>query len=301
MENNTKYQLELGERLISTKRIVYWPVPLSCLTVLLLIALLSFCLEYCGIDYYGFLQPWFRMPEDILSLTITFGMVSVSVFPILVELTDIRILGMSYKAVFFKEWIWKYWNYPNTTGVIIEMMIVSIILEFMEKKPWICITQSISLISVVILCVWLVYLTFIASVKRSRIYVLLKKNIETAQIIENDSVIKLLLNRISRELKDKNQTVDSTHNPYVYEDIGILFYLAIIVESKMQNNLEKAYYYNNILEKIDSTVKKDSRDEKYLIYNIKKKAEIEFRKYKGQFDEICKDLSVETKIDMWCE
>lgn len=288
-ENKIIYE-ELGECLIEKKPIVGVKQVLVYMLFMSLISVLLWKLqESSGCSWY---KLHIKKPEEISGTIMTMGMLFISIFPMLVDRTGIRIMGISYKSYFFKGVVWKWLNYPNVVAIMLLMMGSDIFAGFLENEPLALGIQMVALMNVFGLSCWLCYLSLIATVKCSRIYYKIKKTLKRETNLKKGTLAELLLEKIARKSEKKSQK-EEKHHSYIYEEIGCLFYLAIFVKKYVTDD----ELLKNVLIEIKEIIKSDDRDKKYLMHNIKEKAQ---KEYKGQkeFEDCLNELDALMKEEI---
>lgn len=71
---------------------------------------------------------------DLTTIIITLSMISIYTFKIIINMVDRRILGLSYKKLFFNDSICKYFNFSNFTFILMEIMFFSVIIGIPFKR-----------------------------------------------------------------------------------------------------------------------------------------------------------------------
>lgn len=121
------------ENFVENKKIINWKFIALYNVLIGVLAVLSAYVVFQKYDKVGEYISNIKI-NNIIDIVTTFGMVAISIFPILIEKIDTRIVGISYKVIFFKNIRWKYMNYSNVTFILLETMVISIILECFPKN-----------------------------------------------------------------------------------------------------------------------------------------------------------------------
>ena len=257
-------------------------VYMICMAVIMGVISIGFWLIQEGNNCFcNWIKSFVEMPEEISGTVMTMGMLFLSFFPMLVDRADTRIMGISYKAYFFKNVIWKWFNYPNVAAIMLIMMGLNIIAGFLEIDSLSWGIQIVALVNVFGLSCWLYQLSLIATVKKSRIYYEIKKKLSDAATSKEDPLVKLLLKKIETEKKPPEK--EGQHHSYIYEEIGCLFYLAVLVKNHSNDNEDEML--NKVLKEIRDIIRNDDRDENYLMKNIESKAQGEYEAKREPFEE----------------
>lgn len=223
------------------------------------------------------------MPTDINTIIIALSTISISMFQIIIEKVNDRILGMSYKKIFFKDRIWKYSNFPNSSLILLEMLIVSNILNLFKENVYINILHCIILVITIYFSCRIFYLSLIVVIKKSKIYYAIKKKI----INSMDDIDNNIISDIIEELPLLEKENKKCYNSYIYEEIGVLIHLIIAIKDNKNIDKHKKQVINIIRNKIIY----DDREIEKLISNIERKGNIEF----GEEKEIWENILVEIK------
>lgn len=204
------------------------------------------------------------IPTDITTIIMTISTISISMFQIIIEKVNDRILGMSYKKIFFKDSIWKYMNFPNSAVILLEMLILSNILNLFKNNVYINILHCVILVITICFSCWIFYLSLIVVIKKSKIYYAIKK-----KIINNR--YKNIISDIIEKLPLLESEKEKYHNSYIYEEIGILIHLILAIEDN--KDLKE-----RVINIINNMIICDDRKDEDLILNIECKGNKEFGK-----------------------
>lgn len=227
--------------------------------------------------------------SDILNFGITWGMISISIFPILIENIDMRILGISYKVIFFKNIPWKVMNYTKVSVIVLESMLFSIFFSFLESSIYVKAIEVILLIIIILGSLCILYLSYIAVIKTSKIYVKILKRIKSNPEVDND-VVKVIRKKLIRFPVTLPYKGEKNHDTYIEEEIGVLLFIAALVHG--QDN----EFYERIIKEIIYKIEKDSMERNKVFEEIIEKGNEEFEKkdskqYKEKWENyIKKDL-----------
>lgn len=226
------------------------------------------------------------MPTDINTIIIALSTISISMFQIIIEKVNDRILGMSYKKIFFKDRIWKYRNFPNSSLILLEMLIVSNILNLFKDNVYTNILHCIILVITIYFSCRIFYLSLIVVIKKSKIYYAIKKKI----INSMDDIDNNIISDIIEELPLLEKENEKCYNSYIYEEIGVLIHLIIAI--KDNKNIDK--HKKQVINIIRNRIIYDDREKEKLISNIECKGNIEFAEEK----EIWENILVEIKEEI---
>ncbi|CEO06747.1 hypothetical protein [Paraclostridium sordellii] len=209
-----------------------------------------------------------KMPTDTTTIIIALSTISISMFQIIIEKVNDRILGMSYKKIFFKDRIWKYRNFSNSSLILLEMLIVSNILNLFEKNVYINILHCLILVITIYFSCWIFYLSLIVVIKKSKIYYAIKNKINKNIDDIDNNIIGDIIEKLPLLEKEK----EKCHNSYIYEEIGILVHLIIAI--KDNKDIDK--YKKRVINIIRNRIFYDDREKEKLISNIESKGNREF-------------------------
>lgn len=267
------YKVECGKKLINKKSIFGFKYICILNIIFIILCIVSCFVGKFIINLLENVNLNLTMPDDITTIIITLSIVSISVFQIIIEKIDHRIIGMSYKRLFFKDTIWRYRNFPNSTFILLEMMMLSIIFNIIKNNVYINIIQCIILAITIYFSFWVFYLSLIAVIKKSKIYYLIKKKITNKFLIGEDNIIAAIINKLPSL---EHNEIKYCHNSYIYEEVGVLIYLIIAMEQC--DNVKNDYrdYKIKIINAIKNIIINDDREVEYLKYNIKFKGDEEF-------------------------
>lgn len=303
---------ELDNKLIEDKSIVDKKIKKWCAGIMLGYLLIMAYFFWCEYLKYGMKEDlWqnilmgIKMPEDMLSISLTLGMIFLSVFPIFSEMTSVRIVNISYKAIFFKTTVYKFCNYPTSSAMIVTAMLISGISEYLELGVISNLFQTIALLVIMICSFIQIYMLMVGTIKKSRIYrkiaSILKGDREKYQLSKTAC---LIIEKLNREMNRKSLDTSANlkHNSYIYEEIGVFIYLALILKKESNNEItcqsgeqlsgdDKIYIYNSIIEYISKLIKNDTRNNDVLLSNIQQKGKKEFvgcyTEFNNIFSNIC--------------
>lgn len=218
--------------------------------------------------------------NNIQNVIIALSTISVSIFQIVIQNINDRIMGISYKKIFFNDLIWKYFNFSTCIFILAEVVVISILNCSIKicDEPIYQLIRYVIQIELLLIAIGfsytISYLTLIAVFKKSIIYKKMKE-----KIINNEA--NTIIDKISENLhliKREGIKEKRLHNSYLYEEIGIFAHIIINLKEEVY---EERISKNDIIEAMKIIINNDNRDSKEICKNIKIRGNEEF-KYKNE-------------------
>lgn len=258
-------------------RIISWKLPLLlfiyfCINVIVI-------LIYCN---FSFLKEYINISDDILENIIDFqvniSLISITIMILFLEIADHRIMGMSYKKVFFKDVFFPYFNITNC----IYLMLISMVISLCSYNFLINVENCISLIGKIvcettlycsiIVMFYMITLGFILQYKKSRIYYIVYKKLKRKdRKIYNEIINKLVV----------FTTEQNSYQQYIKDEFFIFSYIFLNIDDFESDDHLKQVARSKIINRINNMVKNDLRNNFELLVILYKYAEKTFGKEKA--------------------
>lgn len=236
---------------------------------------------------------------SINSLQTTISLLSITIMELVFNDIDFRIMGMSYKFIFFNNRIFYIFNITYCLFYMIIAFIINICMTLLVSVPalskydsFIYTFETQILLLSTLLCLRMIYLAIVAKHKKSQVYYqiykILEKKINTPSDFSRFKHINLFMRKLRflnrfkfenaykriidwlEDIDTPSENHESIHNQYIEEEIYLLFFLLKNLE-KLENNpsiIEEIK--NKIRNKMNYIIISDKRDNKYLGTMLKK-------------------------------
>ena len=165
-------------------------------------------------------------PKSFLSLQSTISFWSITIMSYMLQEKENKVLGLSYKNIFFKWSIYKYFNAADCIMYLLLMLITNIVIatEIINNKYIIFLAKCWFIIILVlsfILVFYMIHLCIVAKFKKSRIYSQIEKKIRKRDrelyISILKGIVKYSINNKSECLKEEKINYD-----YYVDEVKIL-------------------------------------------------------------------------------
>ena len=229
--------------------------------------------------------------NNIQNVIIALSTISASIFQIVIQNINDRIMGISYKRIFFNDLIWKYFNFSTCIFILAEVVVISILNCSIKicDQPIYQLIRYVMQIELLLIAIGfsytIYYLTLIAVFKKSIIYKKMKE-----KIINNES--NTIIDKISENLhliKREAIKEERLHNSYLYEEIGIFAHIIMKLKEKVY---EDRISRNDIIETMKIIIINDNRDLETICNNIKSRGDEEFKDKKETWNQIYKEIEM---------
>lgn len=233
--------------------------------------------------------------DNIQNVIIALSTISVSIFQIVIQNINDRIMGISYKRIFFNDLIWKYFNFSTCIFILAEVVVISIFNCNIKicDEPIYQLMRYVIQIELLLIAIGfsytIFYLTLIAVFKKSIIYKKMKK-----KIINNEA--NTIIDKISENLHlIKREGIEGkrVYNSYLYEEIGIFAYIIMnLKEEVYEDRISK----KDIIEAMRAIINSDNRNSEKIFENIKIRGNEEFKDEKEIWNKIYEEIERKTLI-----
>lgn len=214
--------------------------------------------------------------RSITSFQITISLVSITIMILFLGSTNERIMGISYKKIFFNEDFFRFFNVTNCVFLMLAFIVFSIVssnilvnIEYSKVSLFGKIVCEISLFCSILLMFYMVTLGLILKYKQSRIYYKIYKGLKNKKVSIYDEIIE----KISIFEVKENE-----YQQYIIEEFIILSYICLNIRDFESNIREQEQVLRRIISKIRNMIEKDPRDNSYLLIKLYKEAEKAFKK-----------------------
>lgn len=199
--------------------------------------------------------------NNITMMQITISLISITIMELFLNSADDRIMGISYKRLFCKNFIWKVFNLINCIYFMLLLMTVSmlasIVLFYIEMTKSISqITLMTALCFTTILMFHMINLGLVCKYKKSQIYNIIYKCFEKKRKGYDELYEKIICYL--------NYDVEKKYNEYIREEVMILSYLYLNLEKFEDNIGKRRIIRNQIIVCINKIITNDPRNNQYL-------------------------------------
>ncbi|MCM1121192.1 MAG: hypothetical protein NC416_01275 [Eubacterium sp.] len=215
--------------------------------------------------------------RSITSMQITISLVSITIMILFFGSTNERILGISYKKIFFHDDFFKFFNITNCVflmPLLILCSVTSSLLLVNLNYSKVCllgkIVCGVSLFCSIFLLFEMIYLGFILKYKQSKIY---NKIYEALESKKKEQVYNQIIEKLN-----VFQTKEREYQQYIIEECIILSYICLNIRKFETNINEQERILQIIINKIKDMINKDPRDNTSLLLKLYKEAEKIFKK-----------------------
>lgn len=241
-----------------------------------LFALIFFSLSFESpvLDSFGFNNKLQDADSGtLLSLQLTITFITISVFSLLINNINDRILNCSIKRLFFKTTLYSL-NIITGFVVLMILSVASAIYYFFDFKLPLCVSFFMSLL---LIC-WIIYLCYVLLIKKSIIY---HKIISKMEPFVDRDFVKYFYGKVNEMYsseKSNGESEDSkikVRNSYIAEDLLTLYVLSNAVSFNIdyfekgnkgltQTNYDKKY--SEVVKNCQNKIK-IIRQTMVLVYN----------------------------------
>ena len=220
---------------------------------------------------YVFIKDCITISSDVVntitSYQINISLISITIMIFFLGSVEERIMGISYKKIFFNGTFFYCFNITNCIFLMLIFMTVSIFSSCVllnTKFDIICfiskITCGTALIFSIIFLFYMAYLGMILKYKQSRVYCKIFEELEKA----NEDIYKEIVKHLDM-LNDKKE-----YRQYIREEFIILAYILLNIDNFVDNTCNKRVVMEKIISTIHMIIKYDYRnnyDILVILYN----------------------------------
>lgn len=237
------------------------------------------------------IQEWITLSSDstrsITSMQITISLVSITIMILFLGSANERILGISFKKIFFHRDFWKFINITNCIFLMLIIMVCSVVSSLLLVNidfNRVCLLGKIicvvSLFYSIFLLFNMISLGLILEYKQSRIYNRIYKTLENKKNLQTYHEI---VEKIDFFEIEKNK-----YRQYIMEECIILSYICLNISDFESNISEQERILRKIICKIGNMIKEDPRDNSFLLLKLYEKAKETFKEEKAKDLFCCK-------------
>lgn len=231
------------------------------------------------------IQEHFSLTTDatrsITSMQITISLVSITIMILFLGSVNERILGISYKRIFFHKDLFGFFNMTNCVFLMLFFILYSVVSSLILINfdcSGVClfgkIACEVSLFCSIVLLYKMISLGLILKYKQSRIYNKIYKALESKEKIQ-------IYNEIVEKL-DVFETKENEYQQYIIEEFIILSYICLNINNFETDINEQERIVQKIINKIGNMIKKDPRNNIFLLKKLYEEAEKIFKKDKAK-------------------
>lgn len=202
--------------------------------------------------------------RSISSMQITISLVSITIMTLFLGSINEKILGISYKRIFFRGDFFKFFNIPNCIFLMLIFIVCSVVsslllvnMDYSEAGLFGKIVCVVSLFCSIFLLFYMIFLGFILKYKQSRIYRKIYK------ILESKKALKIYHEIV--EKLDVFEIKENESREYIIEEFIILSYICLNIKNFETNISEQKRVLQKIVCKTRNMIKSDPRDDDVLL------------------------------------
>lgn len=219
--------------------------------------------------------------RNITSMQITISLVSITIMTLFLGSANERILGISYKKIFFHEDFFGFFNITNCVFMMLIFILFSVVSSlFLVNLDYdvVCLFGKIvcivSLFCSIFLLFYMISLDLILKYKQSRVYNKIYKSLNGKKKLQ-------IYNEIVEKLEILG-TKENEYHQYIIEECIILSFICLNISDFETNIDEQERILRKIVFKVRSMIIKDPRDNSFLLVKLYKEVEETFKKDKAK-------------------